>query len=301
VQQEVITRCLSLNMGRERQTWRIAGWSLAAVASILLLVIYGIPLAADRLAPLVPQAVERRIGDAVDKQVRFMFGGNTCNNAEGKAVFAILIDKLKLAGGLNRPLEAVVISSFVPNAFALPGGRVYLLNGLLLKASNVDEIAGVLAHELGHVQHRDNLRHLIQAGGTSFVVGLLFGDVIGGSAMIFATRSLFNAAYSRDMERNADAFAMAAMHKLGRSARPMGELLFRITGAQANKGLDILAGHPLTEDRLATMSRAAPPAPGPEILSADQWQALKAICRVAAPPVVPRQDVPSRQPSPFRG
>jgi Zn-dependent protease with chaperone function len=290
LQQTVAARCMSLDAGRERQTWRIAGWSLAAIASILFLVVYGIPLAADRLAPLVPQVLEKRLGDAVDKQVRFIFRGNDCNNADGQAALAILIDKLKTAGGIDRPLEAVIVSSWVPNAFALPGGRVYLLNGLLQKANNVDEIAGVLAHELGHVQHHDNLRHLIQAGGTSFVVGLLFGDVIGGSAMIFATRSLFNASYSRDVERDADTFAMNTMRALGRSPKPMGELLFRVTGAQANKGLDILAGHPLTEERLATMSRAATPTPGPEILSATQWQALKSICRAPPPPpVVPQK------------
>lgn len=279
LQQAIITRCTSLDVGRERQTWRIAGWSLAAVTSIVMLVVYGIPLAADRLAPLVPFAVEHRLGEAVDKQVRFVFSGSDCNNADGKAAFATLIDKLRRAGGIVQPLDAQVLSSAVPNAFAVPGGRIYLLNGLLQKANNVDEVAGVLAHELGHVQHRDGLRHLIQTGGTSFLVGLLFGDVTGGSAMIFATRSLFNASYSRDVERDADAFAATTMRSLGRSAKPMGEFLLRITGPQANKGLDILAGHPLSEERLATLKQADSPATGPAIMSDREWQALKGICR----------------------
>jgi Zn-dependent protease with chaperone function len=46
----------------------------------------------------------------------------------------------------------------IPNAFALPGGKVYLFDGLLAKAENPDEIAGVLAHELGHLKHRDGIR-----------------------------------------------------------------------------------------------------------------------------------------------
>jgi predicted Zn-dependent protease len=51
-----------------------------------------------------------------------------------------------------------VLASPVPNAFALPGGRIYLLNGLLQKAESADEIAGVIAHEMGHVSHRDQTR-----------------------------------------------------------------------------------------------------------------------------------------------
>src|SRR5207248_8127416 len=138
------------------------------------------------------------------------------------AAFAKLVDKLKVAGGLEMPLVAHVLSSKTPNAYALPGGRVYMLNGLLMKAKTPDEVAGVLAHELGHVQHRDGLRRIIQTGGTSFLFGLLFGDVMGGGAVIFAARSVLNASYSRDAERAADAFAVETMHKLGRSPKPMG-------------------------------------------------------------------------------
>ena len=241
------------------QTWRIVFWSLAAVCSILGLAFFGIPFAADRLAPMVPVAVEQRIGEAVDKQARAIFGGKTCDGAEGQAAFASLIDKLRRAGGdRHRCSMRSVLSSDVPNAFALPGGKIYLLDGLLQKARDPDEIAGVLAHELGHVRHRDSLRRIIQTGGTSFLIGLLFGDVTGGGAMVFVGRSLFDASYSRDAERAADAFAIEVMHKLGRSAKPMGEFLFRVTGAESGKTISILASHPLTEERRDLMSQGSP-------------------------------------------
>ena len=144
----------------------------------------------------------------------------------------------------STPFDAQVLSSALPNAFALPGGKIYVLDGLLQRARNPDEVAGVIAHELGHVHHRDNMRKVIQTGGTSFLIGLLFGDVLGGGAMIFAARSLLDASYSREAERNADLFAIEVMHKLGRSPRPMGELLFRITGAEATKTVTILTSHP---------------------------------------------------------
>jgi predicted Zn-dependent protease len=82
-------------------------------------------------------------------------------------------------------------------------------------------------------------------------------------------------------EQNADAFAIEAMHALGRSPAPMGDLLFRITGAEGSRSIGILASHPLTEDRRALMRGGDRPATGPEILSDDEWQALKTICRPA--------------------
>ena len=136
----------------------------------------------------------------------------------------------------------------------------------------------MLAHELGHVQHRDGLRKLIQTGGTSFLIGLLFGDVTGGSAMVFAGRSLFDASYSRDQERAADAFAIDVMHKLGRSPKPMGTLLVRVTGNEATKSATLLSSHPMSEERLALMSQDLGVNTGPEILSDAEWRALKGIC-----------------------
>lgn len=68
---------------------------------------------------------------------------------------------------------------------------------------------------------------IIQNAGTSFLIGLLFGDITGSSAAVFATRSLFGASYSREAEANADVFAITTLHALGSSPAPMGELLFR--------------------------------------------------------------------------
>jgi Zn-dependent protease with chaperone function len=271
-------RWLDVGAASAGHTWRIVGWSLAAACSIMLLAFFGIPFAADRLAPMLPFALEQRIGGAVDKQAQLVFGGKTCDGADGQAAFTKLIEKLRTAGGLDMPLEARVVSSNVPNAFALPGGKVYLLDGLLKKAETPDEVAGVLAHELGHVQHRDGLRKIIQTGGTSFLIGLLFGDVTGGSAVLFVGRSLFDASYSRDQERAADDFAITAMHKLGRSPKGLGELLVRVTGTNADKSLTLLSSHPLSEDRLALMSKDKPATEGPALLSAAEWKALKNIC-----------------------
>jgi len=283
-QAEIAARARYLQTGRgggHAHTGRIVAWSLAAIVSIFLVVVYGMPLVANRLTPLIPLSFDRHLGAMADNQVRVIFGGRTCTNAEGRAAFSKLVETVRRASHLDVPLQTEVLASPVPNAFALPGGKIYLLNGLLQKAQSADELAGVVAHEMGHISHRDHTRMMIQRGGVSFLVGLLWGDITGSAAVIFVTRTLFEVSYSREAEQNADDFAIGAMHALGRSPAPMGELLFRITGAERSGTIGILASHPLTEDRRELMRHEDRPATGPEILSDGEWQALKAISRPA--------------------
>jgi Zn-dependent protease with chaperone function len=274
---QLVSRFPQLDAGRgAAQTGRIVAWSLAAAVSIVLVVVFGIPLIADRLAPLVPYAVEERIGEAVDRQARAIFGGQTCSTPEGQAAFDKMMSKLKQAGGFDAPLEAHVLSSDVVNAYALPGGKIYLLDGLLQKAHSPDEVAGVMAHELGHAQNRDGLRKIIQTGGSSFLIGLLFGDVTGGSAVLFAARTIVDAAYSREAETRADDFTVKAMHGLGRSPRPMGEFLVRVTGG--GRVATVIDSHPVSTERLDRMKAVDRGETGAPILTDQEWYALKAIC-----------------------
>jgi predicted Zn-dependent protease len=124
------------------------------------------------------------------------------------------------------------------------------------------------------------MRGLIESGSTSFFIGLLFGDVTGTGAALFAARQLLEASYSRDAERNAEAFAIVTMQRLGRSPAATGELLVRITGDERDRPLPhpILATHPLTGDRLETLKAAAGAASGPPLLSPEEWDKLRAIC-----------------------
>jgi Zn-dependent protease with chaperone function len=277
---ELISRCARLDQdipGRHGIAG-IVGWSLAATVSIVAVVLFGVPLAADRLAPLVPQAFERRLGDVAETQIKTLLGGKVCDDALGQAAFTKLVDAVREAAGLDTSIQSHVLATPIPNAFALPGGKVYVFNELLTKAENADEVAGILAHEFGHLSHRDGTRNLIHNGGTSFLIGLLFGDVTGSGALIFASRSLVSASYSREAEQNADTFAIDVMHRLGRPTKPMGELMFRVTGKQAENGLSLLSSHPLTEDRLKRMSDEDRPPSGPPLLTAPEWSSLKAIC-----------------------
>ena len=262
----------------EISTRRIFAWSFAAAASILAVVWFGMPLVADRLAAIVPVAVEKRIGDIAAAQIAKTFGRKTCTNTDGVAALNKLMATLQTKADLQLPLQASALDSSVPNAFALSGGRVYVLRGMIDKAASPDEVAGVVAHELGHVAHRDGLRRLIQQGGTSFLLGLLFGDVTGASIMVDAGRQAIYSAYSRETESRADLYARDLMVKLGRSPRPLGELLARMEGSDKANPLAIFASHPLTIDRLAALAKAEVGAEGSQLLTPVEWAAFKRIC-----------------------
>ena len=257
---------------------RIAAWSLAAAAAIVAVIWFGVPVAADQLAEVLPVSWEKPLGDAVDKQVRAIFPGRPCVRPEGQAALSRLVDKLQSAARLPIAPEPVVLLSPIANAFALPGGRVYVLSGLLDRARSPDELAGVLAHEFGHISHRDGIRRLIRDGGTGFLVGLLFGDVTGAGAALFAARSWLSAAYSRDIEAGADGFAITVMRRLGRPTAPFGDLLLRIAGPE-EQGFSILRDHPMTPERAERLTEGSAGPAGPVLLEAADWQALRGVCR----------------------
>jgi Zn-dependent protease with chaperone function len=277
---DLVSRCprLDENVHGRGAIMKIVAWSVAATVSIVTVILFGVPLAADRLTPLLPQAFERRLGDVAEGQIKIVFGGKVCDDASGQAAFTKLVAAVREASGLDTSIQSHVLASPIANAFALPGGKVYVFSELLTKAKNADEVAGILAHEFGHLRHRDNTRNLIHNGGTSFLIGLLFGDITGSGALIFASRSIVTASYSREAEQNADSFAIDVMHRLGRPTKPMGELMFRITGKQAENSLSLLSSHPLTEDRLKRMSDEDRPSSGPPLLTAEEWASLKGIC-----------------------
>lgn len=272
-------RCPGLEAAGGRQdVWRVVVLGLAASISVAAIVLFGLPALADRIAPLIPQSIERRIGDLAERQVMALSGGKTCSASDGATALAQLVGKVRGAADVAPSSPPVVVPSPVANAFALPGGKVVIFSGLLAAADSPDEIAGVLGHEFGHLKHRDGMRNLVHSGGLSFLVGMLFGDLTGGSTLVVASRSVVSASYSREVEDDADAYSIATMQRLGRSPRALGNLLTRITLKHGGDAVSWLANHPLTKDRLDHMRAAASSMDGPPLLSPEQWTALKAIC-----------------------
>lgn len=274
-------------MTSRRSRRRIVLWSTVAVVTLLIVGIFGVPELASRLTPLVPYAVERKLGEAVDKQVRAMFApsnpnealecGGSGSEAAGKKAFDGLVARLETAANLPMPIKAAVVRRAEANAFALPGGHIYVFKGLIEKSESPDELAGVIGHEIGHVAHRDSTQSILQAAGLSFVFGMVLGDFVGGGAMVFAAKTILQMSYSRDVEIKADIYGLELLNKIGGDARKLGAILGRIAGA-IEPGVKILLDHPETQQRVELINRLAAPGPYVPLLAASEWEALKQIC-----------------------
>ncbi len=276
---------------QRRQRLSVIGWTVTATLSLLAVAYFGVPAIADRLAPLVPLTLERKLGDAVDIQIRGMLDrkqagaafecGHGAREKPGAAALDKIMKRLSEAAALRLPLRATVLRRPEANAIALPGARIYVFQGLIDKADNPDELAGVIAHEIGHVAHRDGTRSVLQAGGLSLMFGMLLGDFVGGGAVVIAARSVLQSSYSRHVEMAADTYGAQLMNKAGGNANGLATMLVKIGGA-TEPGMDLLLNHPHTNARVAAIGKiAAPHAARPSTrpwLGAHEWAALKRIC-----------------------
>lgn len=154
------------------------------------------------------------------------------------------------------------------NAFALPGGHIYVYEGLLLEASNEAELAAVLAHEVGHVVARHATEQLTKQYGYNLLVSLVLGKQpgrwAGVAANLFGTAGLLK--YSRDDEYEADNLAVVYTNAAGYSPGAVADFLGKLVtmeGREPGKLETLLMTHPPTSDRVDRVKAeiAAIPAP----------------------------------------
>ena len=272
---------------QRRMSMKVAALVIVAAASLGSIALFALPALATRLTPLLPFGIERKLGQAVDAQLRASLGSNVagmpleCGEGAGErpgsTALSALIARLQAEAGVAVPLRAGVMRRKEPNAIALPGGQIYVFDGLIARAETPDELAGVIAHEIWHVARRDGVRAVLETAGLSCVFGMLLGDFFGGGAIVLSARTVLQSSYSRDAEAAADAYGVALMNKVGGNGEALGSLLARIDDLHAS-GPALLRDHPQTADRVVAIRSLAKPASAPPLLDSAQWAALKNIC-----------------------
>jgi len=174
------------------------------------------------------------------------------------------------------------------NAFAGPGGYVYVNTGTILRARDVSELAGVLAHEIGHVERRHVSQNVARqrAAGVARQVGVVAAGVAAGPAAASAASVLGGVAglaalnsFGREAEREADAFAVEILPRAGYD--PEGLLTFFETLEAETRGAPpaFLSSHPATAERIAQARRLVEAARGRDGLRRDDGGKLEIIQR----------------------
>ena len=145
---------------------------------------------------------------------------------------------------------------FGPNAFALPDGTVVITDPLLEQlADNPDAILAILLHEIGHVENKHSLRMVAQSVSSTVVFALIFGDIEGvGEVLLGTGTSLLQNAFSRDMEREADDYALNQLIALGKSpeafADAMQSFLDLKSDHHTDSALKYFSSHPDIKERI---------------------------------------------------
>lgn len=266
---------------------RLAAWAVAAVAAVGLQIGVLIPLLADNLAGFIPPAGERALGEATFGQIREALDDTglnpleICESSEGVAALDTLIARLGDDRDFSKDVTVSVLDHEMVNAFALPGGFVVLFRGLIDAADGPDEVAAVLAHEIGHVISSDPTRHALRSAGSIGVLGLLFGDFAGGAAVLALTERLISAQYSQAAESGADAFAHEVLAQAGINPGALGDMFTNMKAKFGdNDGIAAhFLSHPSLGERIeaskAVVDEGAAYTPS---MSATDWSALQGIC-----------------------
>ena len=162
-------------------------------------------------------------------------------------------------------------------SFALPGGWVVLFRGLIEEAEAPEEVAGVLAHEIGHVVHRHGTERIFKALGVQLLVQIVMGGVSDG-LMSSAGQVLLLLSYSREDEAEADAAALDLLAAAGMRNDGLAAFFRRLAEQESDlpEALRFLSTHPSLRARARDLAR--PQGPADPAMTPEDWQALRAIC-----------------------
>lgn len=288
---------------RDPVQWRRAAAWTVGLGLLFGGIGWGLSSSAPLIATLTPIEVEERIGKSTVEQVTLLFGGFrssdelTCRRRDGLRALNALTEQLIAVDESPYDFKIRVLDISIPNAFAAPGGYIVVFRGLIDLAESPDEVAGVLAHEMGHVTHQHSMTHLVRSiGFQALIVPLITGGTMATDLLSEVGQAAVQASYTREMEEDADRVAVDLMNRAGLKAATFTDLLYRIErkfgglpeedeaetdGEDASDDSfsipDMLASHPSTPDRSRMVRGLA--APGGEAgLDDTQWQALRSIC-----------------------
>lgn len=245
---------------RAQQSWKLALGALAATVIVLALAYrYALPGAAAALARVLPQSVEQQMGEGVlellDKRLLAPSKLSTERQQQIAAEFAAL----RQPHEDRQPYRLLFRKSRLgPNAFALPSGDIILTDEMVKLLDNDRAVAGVLAHELGHLHERHMSRRLIQTSAVAAVTTLLFGDASGFIASLPAVA--LDMHYSRDAETEADDYAARMLRHNGRSLADLEAVFVALDKVERENAMSIpyLNSHPPSAERLQRVRHLAP-------------------------------------------
>jgi len=253
---------------RLQQRWR---WALGAVVIAVAVVVagyrWGLPAISEWIANQLPESALTRMGESTLKLLDKSVFSPSSLPANLQVDLIAAFERLHIPDDIQTEHTVVFRDGrgFGANAMALPDGTLVVTDQLVKLAGHDEEILAVLAHELGHLYRRHSLRMLIQGSIVGAVVAWYVGDVSSVAAGL--PTLMLQMRYSRDHEREADAYAARMLQENGISPARLADMLARLeqaheSGAETKMKTagesgfsDYFASHPATRERIRALEK----------------------------------------------
>jgi Zn-dependent protease with chaperone function len=284
-------KCPGLRKSRPKITgwWKpYAFWGGGAAVSLVLIVLVVLPILTNQIVWILPDQLRKDIGqqtksfivESLAKRQKIDPDMVICSEPDGQRKLERLLQVLNSGyGDKIDKIEVTVVQSPQANAFALPGGQIIVLSGLLDMADDANGFAGVLAHELAHAKFRHPMQLFVMNTGIATVFSLIVGDVTGGVALATLGQMAVSSTYSRELETMADEMAIEIMRSSGFDILPLHDLLQKILKGDTEEEsiFAVFDTHPGMEARLALLVSAGNT--GGAVMSQDAWETLRQMCK----------------------
>lgn len=266
---------------------QVALWTVGGTLALAALGYVVVSLLPQRVAHVLPDNWRDRVGEQVVNSL--VNKAKRCNTPAGDSAKAAMIGVIAQGNPDMPPISMEIYDMELVNAFAAPGGKIIFTRGILQKAEKPEEIAGVLAHEIGHVAHRHPETQMVRLAGLQVLISVMSGSNGGDfTSNVAALAALLR--YSRDAEREADAYARDTMDKA--NIDPMGlrsffEKILKSDGGAAPAAGDtstldrignVFSTHPGTEERIKDIQPLPAGRTADPVLTPEQWKSLQSIC-----------------------
>jgi Zn-dependent protease with chaperone function len=237
---------------------------VVTVATVGFTFFYGVPWASQAIANALPDTVIENVGDSTLETLdKLWFEPSSLSQERQQALQIHFAPLMKPVGG--QTLEVLFRSSDAigANAMALPNGTLIFTDDLVELAEDDNELTAILAHEIGHVAHRHGMKGVVQSSLTTWLVVMMTGDISAFSDTTVAVPAiLMSLVYSRDLEREADAYALDTLKAHNIPAIHFANIMKRLMASHGDPATtesdgdgwqrisDMLSSHPVTSERI---------------------------------------------------
>lgn len=188
-----------------------------------------------------------------------------------------IIDLIIESNSIDVDVKLHVFDKDMVNAFAIPDDNMILFTGLIKECESPEELAGVIGHEIAHMEKNHVMKKLVKEIGLSVLISMASG---GNSTIINETlKTLTSSAYDRSLESEADLTSVTYLENADIDPSPFADFLFRLSMEESEgmQSLQLMSSHPASEERAKTIleTKTIDKNTVRPLMTEEKWKALK--------------------------